>query len=183
MDEVKNYRTLAHRDIYSGRVISVVVDDIEYDSGMKSVREVARHPGGAVMVGLFPDETILLVRQFRFAVNEWLWELPAGKLDHGEDPQAAAVREFREETGYTAKDVKKLMRIYSSPGFCTEILHIYLATGLESSAGGQELEEGEQSITVHRIALSKAVEMVEKGEITDAKTVCGILLVERNLHP
>ncbi len=183
MDEVKNYRTLAHRDIYSGRVISVVVDDIQYDSGVKSVREVARHPGGAVMLGLFPDETILLVRQFRFAVNEWLWELPAGKLDYGEDPFDAAVREFREETGYTAKEVKKLMRIYSSPGFCTEILHLYLATGLEPSAGGQALEEGERSMTVHRIALSQAVEMVDRGEITDAKTVCGVLFIERMLHP
>ncbi|MGD0337469.1 MAG: NUDIX hydrolase [Bacteroidota bacterium] len=180
--EPKNYKILSHENIFRGRVFNVIVDNIEYDSGAKGVREVAQHPGGAVVIGLFPDETILLVRQFRFAVDAWLWELPAGKLDPGENPLDAARREFQEETGYSAGSVRKLAQIHTTPGFCTEILHIYMATGLTKNIEGQKLEEGEQTLTVHQIPLHKTIEMIEQGEITDSKTICGIFLTERILH-
>jgi ADP-ribose pyrophosphatase len=180
--EEKNYRVLSHRDIFAGKVFDVFVDNIEYDTGVKGVREVARHPGGAVVVAMFPDETILLVRQFRFAIDKWLWELPAGKLDPGEDPLKAARREFEEETGYTAGDMQILTRVYSTPGFCTEMLHIYIATELVLKPEGQDLEEGERTLTVHRLPVAKVIEMIEQGEITDAKTICGVFLAYRKLH-
>jgi ADP-ribose pyrophosphatase len=178
----KTYTILSHRDIFHGKVFDVFVDDIEYTSGVRGVREVARHPGGAVVVGMFPDETVLLVRQFRFAIDAWLWELPAGKLDPGEDPLKAARREFQEETGYSATEMRILAKTYSTPGFCTEILHIYLATGIHPKQGGQKLEEGEQTLTVHRFPLQKVIEMIEQGEITDGKTICGIFIADRRLH-
>lgn len=180
--EPKNFTVLSHKEIYRGKIFDIFVDSIEYDSGVKGVREVTRHPGGAVVVGLFPDETVLLVRQYRYPLDAWLWELPAGKLDPGEDPLDAARREFQEETGYQADDIRKLTHIYTTPGFCNEVLYIYLATGLSPDHEGQQLEEGEQSLTVHRLPLQKVIEMIEQGEITDSKTICGILLTDRKLH-
>jgi ADP-ribose pyrophosphatase len=143
---------------------------------------VAEHPGGAVALAMFPDERIILVKQFRYPMGKFLYELPAGKLDAGENPAVCAGRELAEETGYTAKNWKKLTAIYTSPGFCTEQLHIFLATELSHSPKGQKLEEGEQSLTVEIVPLSAAIQMIERQEIVDAKTICGILLGDRLLH-
>jgi ADP-ribose pyrophosphatase len=180
--EDKGYTVLSHKEIFHGRVIDVFVDEIEYSSGIRGIREVARHPGGAVVVGVFPDESVILVRQFRIAIDAWLWELPAGKLDPGEDPLEAARREFHEETGYSAAEMRILAKTYSTPGFCTEILHIYMATGLQPEQGGQKLEAGEHTLTVHRFPMKKVIEMIDHGEITDGKTICGILIADRRLH-
>ena len=118
---------------FRGRVFNVVVDDVEYPSGNKSVREVAEHSGGAVILAHFPDDTILLVNQHRYPFDAFIWELPAGKLNPGEDPLHCAQRELEEETGYLGADWKKLTAIYTTPGFCSEVLHIYLATGLSEA--------------------------------------------------
>ena len=115
-------------------------------------------------------------------MKKHLHELPAGKLDAGEDPAVCAARELEEETGYMAGSLRKLTAIYTSPGFCSEQLHIYLATDLSKSPRGQRLEEGELDLTVEQISLKRAVEMIEKGEIVDGKSMCGILLTERTLR-
>ena len=167
---------------FRGRVFNVVVDDVEYPSGNKSVREVAEHSGGAVILAHFPDDTILLVNQHRYPFDAFIWELPAGKLNPGEDPLHCAQRELEEETGYLGADWKKLTAIYTTPGFCSEVLHIYLATGLSEAPGGQKLEEGELTMTMKRMPLAEAIGMVERNEIVDAKSICGLLLGDRMIR-
>ena len=173
---------LKRKRLYEGKVFNLLVDDVEYPSGNQSIREVAEHPGGAVALALLPGERVIMVRQHRYPVNKELLELPAGKLNPGEDPRACAARELREETGYEAETWKKLTALYTTPGFCTEELHLYLATNVRPAVGGRALEEGELSMTVETIPLERAIEMIEEQEIVDGKTICGLLLAERFLR-
>lgn len=177
-----DFKVVKQERLYNGKVFNLIVDQIEYASGNRAIREVAEHPGGAVVLAMFPDERIILVKQFRYPLRKFLYELPAGKLSPNEDPAICAARELAEETGYRAALVKRLAAIYTSPGFCTEQLHIFLATNLSRTSEGQNLEEGEQSLTVEIVPLSRAIEMVEREEIVDGKTICGILLGERFLR-
>jgi ADP-ribose pyrophosphatase len=174
-------KRLKHDVLYRGRVIDLIVDEVEYPSGNKGVREIAHHPGGAVTVPLLDDGQVLLVSQFRYPFGRSLLELPAGKLSPGEDPEACARRELEEETGWTAKHWEKLCSIYTSPGFCDEELHLFLATSLHRSPRGPNRGEGELGMTVEAVLLSEAVRMVEAGQIKDSKTICGLLLVARRL--
>lgn len=175
-------KLLKRNRLYEGRVFNVIVDDVEYPSGNRSVREVAEHPGGSVALALFPDRRIILVNQHRYPFEEFIWELPAGKLDPGEDPLHCAQRELREETGYRASAWEKLTSIYTSPGFCSEVLHLFLARNLGGGAEERILEEGEQTMTMKILPIAEAIAMIESGEIKDAKTICGILLTERLLR-
>lgn len=176
-----NLRLVKSEKRHVGKVFNLIVDEVEYDSGNRAIREVAEHPGGAVTVPMLDANTLLLIRQFRYPTREFLFELPAGKLDPGEDPEICARRELEEETGYTAGSLQKLTAIYTSPGFCTEKLHIYLATELRKVSGGQRLEEGEASLTVETVPFQQAVRMIMDGAIVDGKTICGILIAERIL--
>lgn len=177
-----DFKIVKKERLYNGKVFNLIVDQIEYASGNSAIREVAEHPGGAVALAMFPDQRIILVKQFRYPLGRFLYELPAGKLGAGEDPAVCAARELAEETGYEAKNWAKITAIYTSPGFCTEQLHIFLATNLSRTDGGQNLEEGEQSLTVEIVPLFKAIEMIEREEIVDGKTICGILLGDRVAH-
>jgi ADP-ribose pyrophosphatase len=166
---------------YRGRVFTVVVDDVEYPNGTPTVREVASHIGGAVILAAFPDGNIILVNQHRYPMDADLWELPAGKLNVSadgtpEDPLLCAQRELEEETGYLAGRWEKITAIYPSPGFCSEYLHLYLATGLKPAPGGRKLEEGEESMIMRILPFQEAVGMAERGEIVDAKTICALFL-------
>jgi ADP-ribose pyrophosphatase len=136
-----NYRIVKSDLIYSGKVFNTLVDQIEYTSGNKAIREVAEHPGGAVVVPLTAEGKIVMVTQYRFPVKQVLLELPAGKLGKGEDPKLCAVRELEEETGYKSDNVKQLGSIYTTPGYSTEKLWIYLAKDLKP--GDHNREEGE----------------------------------------
>lgn len=167
---------------YAGKVFDLIVDEVEYPSGNKSVREVASHPGGAVIVSLMANNRVILVRQFRYPIQDSLYELPAGKLNPGEDPAVCARRELEEETGYVAGQLKALGAIYTTPGFCNERLHLYLATDLKKSERGQQLEEGEASLTVEIFDFRRVIEMIERNEIEDGKTICGMFLAERVLR-
>ncbi|MBM4168018.1 MAG: NUDIX hydrolase [Ignavibacteria bacterium] len=166
---------------YAGKVFDLVVDEIEYPSGNRAIREVAEHPGGAVVVALSEHDEILLVRQYRYPMKEFLYELPAGRLSPGEDPGECAARELEEETGYRAQSLHHLLSFYTSPGFCSERLHIFLAETLESTGKGQQLEEGELSLTYGWIPLADAIEMIRRGEIVDSKTICGIFMLKLHL--
>ncbi len=181
MPSIPNLKILKSEKLHKGKVFNLIVDEIEYPSGNRGVREVAEHPGGAVAVPLLDGHSLILVKQFRYPMKQYLYELPAGKLGPGEDPKVCAARELEEETGYIAGSLKKLTAIYTSPGFCTELLHLFLATDLRRSSSGQKLEEGEEHLTVEVVSLRDAVGMIERGEIVDGKTICGILLAERAL--
>lgn len=175
-------KTLRSERRYSGTVFNLVVDEVEEPSGNRGVREVAEHPGGAVVVPLLDDGSVLLVNQFRYPVKKNLFELPAGKLGAGEDPKVCAARELEEETGYTAGTLTKLTAIYTTPGFCSEQLHLYVGTNLKKLPAGQRLEEGEMDLTVKAFPIDEVIQMIENLVIVDGKTICGIFLVERQLR-
>lgn len=176
-----NYKLLTSKILYKGKVFDHQVDEIEYESGNKGIREITIHPGGAVVVPVKDDGKIILVKQFRYPLQKTLIELPAGKLEKGEDPLICATRELEEETGYKAKEIIKLGKIYTAPGYCTEILHIYSAKGL--TAGHYNREEGEHGMEILELSLNEIETMISNGEITDAKTIVGIFyLKNRTIH-
>lgn len=164
--------------VFKGRVFTIVRDEVRHASGYESVREVVQHNGGAVIVPLLANGDVLLIRQFRYPVQDEILELPAGKLGDGEDPAHCAARELEEETGYRAGELHKLTAMMTTPGFCSEVLHIYAATGLE--AGQQRLEEGEESIELVRVSFAEAIAMCRDGRIHDGKTVTGLMLAALN---
>ena len=174
-------KLLKRNKVYTGRVFNTIVDEVEYPSGNKSIREVAEHGGGAVALAVVPDGRIVLVRQHRYPFDAFIWELPAGKLNTGEDPLHCAQRELEEETGYRAERWRKLSAIYTTPGFCSEVLHIFLAQDAAEVPGSKKLEEGELTMTTTLIPLDEAIRMIERQEIVDGKTICGILLGARIL--
>ncbi len=175
-------KQLTHDILYRGKVFDLIVDRVEYPGGRTGVREIAHHPGGAVAMPLFDDGRVMLVRQLRYPLGRQIIEFPAGKLQPGEDPADAAARELAEETGWTAGGLERIAALYSTPGFCDEVLHLYLATNLAPSPGGPRREEGESTMSVLTLSLQEAVAMVERGEIQDAKTVAGLLFLERRLR-
>ncbi len=175
-------RQLKREVLYTGRIFDLIVDEVEYPSGNRSVREIAHHPGGAVIVPLFDDGRVLLVSQLRYPLGKHILELPAGKLKPQESPEAAALRELEEETGWVARSLERLTSIYTTPGFCDEELHMYLATGLKESQHGPRREEGEFTMTIRILPLRDVLEMIDSGEIHDSKTIVGLLMTERKLR-
>lgn len=175
-------KTLKREILYRGRVIDLLVDQVQYPSGNLSVREIAHHPGGAVAIPLFDDGRVLLVRQLRYPLGAYVLELPAGRLNPGEDPLQAAARELEEETGWTGARWTPLVSLFTSPGFCDEVLHLYLAEGLSPAPRGHRREESESSMTLETPSLGEAIRMIEGGTIRDAKTIAGLLLAARRLR-
>ncbi len=167
-----NFKVKKSEVLFKGKVFDLQVDQIEYNSGNKGVRETAIHPGGAVSVAVKDNGKIIFVKQFRYPLQKNLIELPAGKLNKGEDPLVCATRELEEETGYKAGKIEKLGSICTTPGFCTEILHIYLMKDLVQ--GNHNREEGELGMEILEFSLAEAEEKIRSGEIFDAKTICGI---------
>ncbi len=176
-------RQISREVRYRGKVFDLIVDEVVYPSGATGVREIAHHPGGAVVVPLLPDGRVIMVRQLRYPLGRRLLELPAGKLSPGEDPADAARRELTEETGWIAGRLAKLTSIFTTPGFCDEELHLFLGTDLHESPSGHRREEGELTMTVEMIPLQDAIGMVERGEIADGKSVAGLLLAGRTWRP
>jgi ADP-ribose pyrophosphatase len=174
-------KTIKSERIYHGRIIDLILEDVQDVDGIIRKREIVSHPGGGVVVPLLENGDVILVRQYRYPHKKFILEVPAGKLEPNEDPLVAAKRELREETGYTAEHYEKLSTMFTTPGFCSEVLHIYLATGLKKSDLGQNLDDGEQSLTVEYLPLPAVVDMIVRGEIGDSKTIAGILLTERKM--
>ena len=174
-----NYKILKSETVFRGKVFNTKVDQIEYDSGNKAVREVAEHPGGAVVVPVTDAGKIVMVTQHRFPINKVLLELPAGKLNKDEDPFICVVRELEEETGYKSNNVKELGSIYTTPGYSTEKLWIYLAKDLKP--GDHNREEGEFGMQVFELSMQEIENKIYNGEIVDGKTICGIYLAKKHL--
>lgn len=168
---------LDSRRIYTGRVVRLDVDTVQFPDGSTGQLELIRHPGAAAIVPCASDPpgadpTILLIRQYRYATGGQLWEIPAGTLDPGEDPEACARRELLEETGVTAARLQRLTSIWTTPGFTNEVIHLYLATGLTT---GEPSRERDEFIEVVPQPLSRVLALIRDGEIRDAKTVVAIL--------
>ncbi len=167
-----NFKITDGKTVFEGRVFDVNVDNIEYESGNKSVREVVVHNGGSVVLPVTDAGKIVMVTQYRYPFKKYFLELPAGKLEKNEDPLVCATRELTEETGYSSQNIIKLGSIATSPGFCTELLHIYLAKNL--TLGVSNREEGEYGMEVFEFTLKEIEEKIVTGEIIDSKTICGI---------
>ncbi|OLB09243.1 MAG: ADP-ribose pyrophosphatase [Gemmatimonadetes bacterium 13_2_20CM_1_70_33] len=168
---------LDSRRIYTGRVVRLDVDTVRFPDGSTGQLELIRHPGAAAIVPCASDPpgadpTILLIRQYRYATGGELWEIPAGTLDPGEDPEVCARRELLEETGVTAARLQRLTSIWTTPGFTNEVIHLYLATGLTM---GEPSRERDEFIEVVPQPLSRVLALIRDGEIRDAKTVVAIL--------
>lgn len=163
-------KTLNSQIVYDGKIITVRRDEIETSSGHKSIREVVEHSGGVVIAALKGD-CFLFVKQFRYPIKNVVLELPAGKLEKGEDPDIACERELEEETGYRAKHWTSLGYIYTSIGFCDEKLYLYLAQELEFV--GEHPDDGE-ILENYEYKIKDVEKMIENGEINDAKTICAI---------
>lgn len=161
--------------VFQGKIIHVRHDYVELENGKVKLREVVVHPGAVVMLAVHEGYTYM-VRQYRYCIGQELLEVPAGKLEKGEDPKTAGMRELQEETGYKAEKVTYLGKYYPTPGYCSEIISLYLAEGL--SFIGQNLDEGE-FVVVEKIPLAKLVEMVMNNEIPDAKTAIAILKADK----
>jgi ADP-ribose pyrophosphatase len=158
--------------IYKGKIINLRVDDALLPNGTTAKREIVEHPGGVCVAALTDNNELMFVEQFRYPYFEVVLELPAGKLEYGEDPFEAGKRELREETGATASEYEDLGKLYPTPGYCGEIIHMYLAKNL--SFGEQDLDSDE-FLEVKKIPLEKAFRMVMNNEIRDSKTQVGIV--------
>lgn len=165
-------KTLATEVIFEGRVVRLRIDTIETVDGRQSTREIIEHDDCITVIPVDENGNILLVKQFRRPTGKNLLEIPAGGIDTGEDAEAAVIREMQEETGYRPKKLEKLGGFYSSPGFCTEYLHLYLATDL---VPGRLYAEDTEAIELIRVSPDDITELVTSGKIEDAKTIAGLL--------
>jgi ADP-ribose pyrophosphatase len=157
--------------MYTGIIINVNVDTVTLPNGLTVNLEVVRHPGAAAVVPLKDDGTVFLIRQFRHAAGGFIYEIPAGKLNPGEDPAACAARELEEEIGYRAGKLELLSSIFTAPGFTDEVIHVYKATGL--TTGRQQLDRDEV-LDVIEMPLQESMRMIETGAIRDAKSIVGL---------
>ncbi|MDR0858557.1 MAG: NUDIX hydrolase [Oscillospiraceae bacterium] len=165
--------------VYSGRLLSVRRDEVRLDNGNIAGREVVEHPGGVAVVAVTNDGKIICERQFRYAAGCELLEIPAGKLEQGEDPLAAIQRELSEETGYTAANWRSLGKMLPTPAYCEEITYLFLATDL--TPGDAHLDTNE-FLSVCELPLNELIDMIMANDISDAKTIAGILKAERILR-
>jgi len=175
-------KVLSSKVSFKGKVFSVVTDTVTEPGGVTSTRDVVRHSGSVVVLAVDasvnPDDpTILIERQYRHAANDFLLELPAGRIEPGEAPLAAAKRELIEETGFRAKRWSKLVRYYASPGFLAETMQIYLAQDIRPGVAQPEIDE---KITLRHIPLSELVRDIQEGKILDGKTIIGVLYYAMN---
>jgi len=165
--------------VFEGLRFDVHVDQvIEPHADSPARRDWVSHPGAAAVVPVLEDGRVVLVRQYRYASGGFLWELPAGVLDHGEEPEACASRELEEEAGWRAGRIERIATLHTSPGFSNEVIQLYLATDL--SAGKANPDPGEH-LEVGIFEFEEALALIERGEITDSKTVSGLLLAARKI--
>lgn len=165
-------KTLSSKLIYEGRAVKLRVDTVQMPSGRQTTREIVEHVDCVAIIAVDADDNVLLVNQFRKPVEKELLEIPAGCIDPGESPVDCVCRELREETGYLPRKVERLGGFYSAPGYCTEYLHLYLATDLTSNPLHAEDTE---SIQLIRVPISQILSLITSGTLCDAKSIAGLL--------
>lgn len=161
-------------NIYKGRIINLVRELVKLPNGRKRWLEIIKHSGSVAIVPMISHAKVVLIRQYRHAVGDFIWEIPAGTLEKGETPLACARRETIEEIGFRARHMKKLISIILAPGYCNEVLHLFKATSLKPAE--QKLDYDE-CLETKVVKLTTAIEMIYKGKIMDAKTIIGLFLV------
>ena len=169
-------QTIRSERVYEGKIIGVRVDTVKLPSGRETKREIVEHSGATAIVAVDSEGDVLLVRQYRKPVERTLLEIPAGGIEAGEDPLECARRELAEETGFAAGQWEKLGVFYTTPGFCTEEMHVFLATELKAVEGTADFDE---TIELVRSPLSSVPDLIASGEICDAKSIAGLLLARR----
>lgn len=170
-------KVISTEKIYEGKVFDISINEIK-EGETEYKREIVEHKGSTVIVPVFEDNTVALVRQYRHAAGEYLLEIPAGTLNKDEDPLIGAKRELEEEIGVTSENIEKLVEFYVSPGFLTEKMNVYLATNLKQ--GEQNLDEDE-ILTIEKLTFEEAFAKIRSNEIKDAKTICGLILAGAKL--
>ena len=166
--------------LHTGRIVNLDVDTVRFPDGSTGRLEMIRHPGASAVVPLLdpltdPDPRVLLIRQFRHAAEDYIWEIPAGRLDPGETPEACAARELEEEAGMLAERLERLTTIYTTPGFTDERIHLFVATGLRPGAQAREADEF-MEVEIRR--WSEAMAMVREGRVVDGKTLVTLMFVQ-----
>lgn len=169
--------TLDTRLVHDGRVVHLSVDSVRFPDGSTGEMEMVRHPGAAAVLAFFgeptdPDPDIVMLRQYRYAAGGYLYEVPAGIPEEGEGWERCARRELEEETGWRAGSLRRMTRIFTSPGFCDEVIHLFAGWGLER---GEEALDDDEFLEVVRVPFSKALAWVRDGRVVDGKSVCAIL--------
>lgn len=180
MKPIIKERRVGRRVVYQGKILDLVVDAVRLGR-LPSVREVVQHRPAVAVVPMLPGKKVVLIRQYRYAVGRLLWEIPAGILDRGETPRAAARRELREETGFAAGRLTSLCSVWSSPGFCTERIDLFLAQDLKKD--GRPCPDADESLQTKIVPFSQACRWARRGLIQDAKTVLGLSLAAARLNP
>ena len=170
-----NYRIISTKNIYHGRIFDITRTKLAMPGGTSFLRETVVHPGASAVIAQVTKDKIILIRQLRYATGQSIWEIPAGTLDKGESPLTCARRELEEETGFAARSFRKLVVFYTCPGFCTERIHLYLATGLRHSDKGLK-QDADENINCRVFSRHQAQDMLRRGRIKDAKTLVGLML-------
>jgi ADP-ribose pyrophosphatase len=166
-------KRLSGKEVYKGKMLKYHIDEVLLPNGKTASREIIKHPGAVAILPVLPDGRLVFVRQYRYAVERILYEIPAGKLDLGEDPAVCAARELSEETGFSAQTWRKLSSIVTVPGFCDEEIHIYQADGLTK---GQQHTDEDEFVEPVFLSWEQVVAMAKDGRICDAKTLAGLFL-------
>ena len=176
-------KTLSSEKIFTGRVISLQVDEVELPNGKTSKRELIKHPGAVAIIALTPEKKLVLVEQYRKALEKSIVEVPAGKLEKGEEPLTSAERELEEETGYECEKMEHLISFYTAPGFCDELVHVFVAHNISKKENAAGLDEDE-FVEVLELTLEEAEQLIEEGKICDAKTAYAVqyLQLKRTLN-
>lgn len=171
-------KTMKTEKIYEGKILNLRIDTVELPDKKYSKREIVEHPGAVAIIALTENNEIVLVKQYRKAIERELIEVPAGKLEIGEEPKETVIRELKEETGYTAKKIDYLLEFYTSPGFTNEKVYLFLADELIE---GEAQPEKDEYIEVIHLKLDDLIELINKGEITDSKTIVGAYIAKNYL--
>jgi ADP-ribose pyrophosphatase len=169
-------RQISRRVLYDGRIIRTELDRVRLPNGRRATLEIVRHRGSVVLIPQPSPSKVILVRQYRYAIDKWIWELPAGSLERGERPLASARRECEEEVGLSPGRIRRLMSLYPTPGFCDEIMHFYVCTDLRPLAHPVE-QDVDELLQARVFTLKEARRLQRTGQIVDMKTVIGLGLV------